>query len=134
MKIKLTKKKELHEKDTQIVVVRPPEDFPGPKSVIGFQIGEVVDLDDLVKEKGIKMTGDELGHAIMGDKRYKGLFKIVTSAETNAKKVLNEDGEEEVIANVAAGLKKKYTPTPKKKIPNKAMRTYEDKNLVSDAG
>ena len=122
MKIVLTRKRDTNEKDPLIVMIAPPEEYPGPKIVLSFEIGQTVDLNKLVKERKIKMTGEDLGHAIMGDKRYKGLFKV---SGATAKTTEVEDDEEEV---VAAPKKKKPTPTPKKKVLNKALRDYENKS------
>lgn len=82
MKIVCTRKRELSEKDPLIVMVNPPEDYPGSKIVIEFPLGTEIDLKKLVKERAIKYTAEELGHVILGDKRYKGLFKIVGAGAT----------------------------------------------------
>lgn len=140
MKIQLTRKRDTSERDPLVVMVAPPEDYPGPKIVHKFEIGKTVDLDALVKEKKLKgLTGEELGHVIMGDKRYKGLFKIVTGGTKATAKTIevDEDEVDEDEDTVQASAKKKPTPTPKKKkktVLNKSLRNYEDKNLEAEAG
>lgn len=127
MKIVCTRKRELHEKDPLIVMIPPPEDFPGPKIVIAFPIGQEVDLKALVKERGLKYTPEELAHTIMGDKRYKGLFKVAGAGATVS---------EEPVTAVAND---EPTPTPKKKRNGTLIKkpVYDDKSINTssiDAG
>jgi hypothetical protein len=62
MKIVLTKKAQSTDKDPLLVTVANVEN--APKQVLKFEINKPIEIDD------------ETAMTIMGDKRYKGLFKV----------------------------------------------------------
>jgi hypothetical protein len=114
MKIVCTSNRDKSDKSPLVVMVAPPEEHPGPKIVLAFPIGETVDLKSVIKEKGIKYSADELGHVIMGDKRFKGLFKVVGAAAS---------------ADTVSSTNDEPTPTPKKRGPHTKKLNYDNKAL-----
>ncbi len=62
MKIVLTKKNQSTDKDPLLVTLVTEENKP--KQVLKFEIGKAIELDD------------ETAMAVLGDRRYKGIFKV----------------------------------------------------------
>lgn len=120
MRLTLIKKRDPSERDSLVVMILAPS---GERKVtFSVNIGQTLNLQELVDENELDCTADELGYAIMGDKRFKGLFKIENStAAPKAKGKAKDDGDD-----IKPNAKKAGTVTR-----NKAMSadTYKNKNL-----
>lgn len=131
MKLTLIKKRDPSERDGMVVMVAIGDDTPtgGRKVIFSVNINETVDMQDIVDEQKLNISAEELGYAVLGDKRFKGLFRMEQEKPVLAKVKAKSDGhdDDDLKPNAKKAPAKKTAHTPKNK--SVTAGSYDNKSV-----